>query len=302
MPSQEFNQLLDFIKKLPDNSGLSMEERRAAMEANFSILPTAKGVTSEPVRIGQMQAEWIIPSEVKNGAVILYLHGGGYCLGSISTHRSMVSFLVKTAKAKALIIDYRLAPENPFPAAVEDSIAAYSWLLAQGISPNRLVISGDSAGGGLTVATLVALKQKGELLPAAAVCLSPWVDLETIGNSMKTKADADPIIKKKELLDMARAYLGTTDPRTPLASPLYSDLKELPPLLIQVGTAEILLDDATRLVERAKNAGLKVSLKSWENMIHVWQVFVGLEIPESKDAIDEIAKFIQQHTSDQKQS
>ncbi|MCP3940959.1 MAG: alpha/beta hydrolase [Desulfobacteraceae bacterium] len=275
-----------------------MEQQRAVMEASVGLFPMADGVTSEPVRVGEMQAEWIIPSEVQNDAAILYLHGGGYCLGSINTHRSMVSFIAKAAKAKALIIDYRLAPENHFPAAVEDSVAAYRWLLAQGISAQRLIISGDSAGGGLTIATLVDLNQKKELLPAAAICLSPWVDMEAIGDSMIAKADVDPIVQKKGLLNMAKAYLATAIPRTPLASPIYADLKGLPPLLIQVGTAEILLDDATRLAELATQAGLNVSLESWDDMIHVWQLFVGMGIPESKDAIDGIAKFIQQHTSD----
>jgi len=148
MPSQGFNQTLSFIKTLPDNSGLPMEQQRAEMEANVSMLPMAEGVTSEPVRVGEIQGEWIIPPKVENDVVILYLHGGGYCIGSINTHRSMVSFIAKIAKAKSLIIDYRLAPENPFPAAVEDSVAAYKWLLTQGISEQRLIISGDSAGGG----------------------------------------------------------------------------------------------------------------------------------------------------------
>ncbi len=297
MPSQEFNQVLDLVKSLPDNSGLPMEERRIGMENSVAMLPNAEGVTFEPIKIANIQAEWLIPSVIKNDAVILYLHGGGYCVGSISTHRSMVSFLAKAAKAKALMIDYRLAPESPFPASVEDAVEAYSWLLEQGISPQRLIIAGDSAGGGLTIATLVDLKTKGKPLPTAAICLSPWVDLEGIGDSMASKADIDPIIQREGLLEMAKAYLANADPKTPLASPMYADLKGLPPLFIQVGTAETLLDDATRLADRANQAGLKVTLNSWENMIHVWQLFVGIGIPESRDAIDEIAEFVQQYMS-----
>ncbi|NQU64561.1 MAG: alpha/beta hydrolase [SAR324 cluster bacterium] len=297
MPSQEFNQTLAVIKSLPDNSELPWEKRRAEMEARLAVLPMAEGVTFEPVKIGEMQAEWVIPAETENDAVILYLHGGGYCLGSIATHRSMVSFLAKTAKAKAFMIDYRLAPENPFPAAVEDAVGAYRWLLEQGVSPQRIIISGDSAGGGLTIATLVDLKQKGELLPAAAVCLSPWVDMEGIGDSITTKAEVDPIVQREGLMEMAKAYLATADPKTPLAAPMYADLKGLPPILIQVGTAETLLDDAIRLNERANQAGVTVAFESWDDMIHVWQLFVGLGVPESKDAVDGIAKFIRQHTS-----
>jgi len=150
----------------------------------------------------------------------------------------------------------------------------------------------------LTVATLVELNQKGEHLPAAAICLSPWVDLEAIGDSMMAKADDDPIVRKEGLLSMAKAYLATAAPRTPLASPMYADLKGLPPLLIQVGTAEVLLDDANRLAELATQAGVKVSLERWDDMIHVWQLFVGMGIQESKDAIDGISMFIKQHTSD----
>jgi monoterpene epsilon-lactone hydrolase len=297
MPSQEYNQLLDFMKSLPDTSEMSMEQRRVEMEASLGILPMADEVISEPLKIGDMQAEWLVPPEIENEAVILYLHGGGYCVGSIGSHRSLVSFIAKTARAKALIVDYRLAPENPFPAAVEDSVAAYRWLLAQGILPQRLVIAGDSAGGGLTVATLVDLKQKGERLPAAAVCLSPWVDLEGLGESITTKAEADIMLTKEALIEFGKCYLATADPKTPLAAPMYADLQGLPPLLIQVGTAEILLDDATRLAARAEQAGINVTLESWDEMMHVWQTLIPMAVPEAKDAVDGIAKFIQQHIS-----
>jgi epsilon-lactone hydrolase len=298
MPSQEFSQMLDFIKSLPDNSGLPMEQRRVEMEASVALLPVAEGVSSEPFKIGDMQAEWIVPTEIENDSIILYLHGGGYCIGSITTHRSMVSFLAKTAKSKALMIDYRLAPEHPFPAAVEDAVSAYRWLLAQGNLPQQLVISGDSAGGGLTVATLVDLKEKGEPLPAAAVCLSPWVDLEGIGDSITTKAEEDPMLTREGLIEFSNYYLATADPRSPLAAPMYADLQGLPPLLIQVGTAEVLLDDAARLAARAKEAGVQVVLENWDDMFHVWQMFIGLGVPESRDAIDGIARFMQQNTSD----
>jgi acetyl esterase/lipase len=226
---------------------------------------------------------------------MLYLHGGGYVVGSIATHRGLAGRLSQAAAARVLLVDYRLAPEHPFPAAVDDAAGAYRWLLAQGIEPARLVIAGDSAGGGLTIATLVALRDAGVPLPAAAVCLSPWVDLEGRGDSVTTKAAADPLVHKDMLVQLAAWYLAGADPRTQLAAPLYADLRHLPPLLIQVGTAEILLDDAIRLAEKATAAGVKVTLEPWEDMIHVWQLFAPM-LPEGQKAIEGIGVFVRQHT------
>jgi acetyl esterase/lipase len=195
-----------------------------------------------------------------------------------------------------LLIDYRLAPEHPHPAAVEDAVAAYRFLLQQGISPKRIALAGDSAGGGLVVATLVALRDAGEKLPAAGVSLSPWIDLECLGESMKTKAALDPMVQKEGVLQLAALYLGGKSPRTPLAAPLYADLSGLPPLLIQVGTAETLLDDASRLAERARKAGVNVTYDPWEGMIHVWQLFAPM-LDEGKQAIDKLGAFIQTKTT-----
>ncbi|HEX4210552.1 MAG TPA: alpha/beta hydrolase, partial [Candidatus Binataceae bacterium] len=192
---------------------------------------------------------------------------------------------------RVLGIDYRLAPEHPFPAAVEDAVAAYRWLLAQGLQPSRIAVAGDSAGGGLTIATLVAIRDAKLAVPAAGVCLSPWVDMEGIGESMTSKASVDPVVQKQGLLGMAQAYLGGKDPRTPLAAPLYADLKGLPPLLIQVGEAETLLDDSKRLADRAKAAGVKVTLEPWKEMIHVWHLFAPF-LPEGQEAIDGIGKYL----------
>jgi monoterpene epsilon-lactone hydrolase len=183
---------------------------------------------------------------------------------------------------------------TPIPAAVEDATAAYRWLVSQGTAPGRIAIAGDSAGGGLTLATLVALRDAGDPLPAAAVYLSPWVDLEGTGPSNTTKAEADPFVRKEMIQFMAEQYLGGRDPRTPLAAPLYADLHGLPPLLIQVGTAEILLDDATRTADRAKAAAVEVSLEVWDDMVHVWQLFAPL-LPEGQQAIERIGAFIRQH-------
>jgi acetyl esterase/lipase len=207
----------------------------------------------------------------------------------------MAGRISRAAKARVLLIDYRLAPENPFPAAVDDSVAAYRWMLAAGLKPSRIAVAGDSAGGGLTIATLVAIRDAKLQLPAAGVAISPWVDMEGIGDSMKSKADADPIVQKEGLLQMAKAYLGGKDPRSPLAAPLYADLSGLPPLLIQVGGAETLLDDSTRIAERARKAGVNVTLEESEDMIHVWHVFAPM-LDEGQQAIEKLGQFVSAHT------
>lgn len=295
MPSQQLQTIIQTLRSAPDLHGAPIEQLRAAFEAVTSWLPVPNDVKSEPVDAGGVPGEWISAPGADAQRVIYYLHGGGYAMGSINTHREMVSRLSRAAGARALAIDYRLAPENPFPAAVDDAVAAYCWLLSTGVEPSRLVIAGDSAGGGLTVATMVALRDAGEPLPAAAVCLSPWVDMEGLGESMTTRAEADPMVRRADLLEGAKAYLGGADPRTPLAAPLYVDLKGLPPLLIQVGGAETLLDDATRLADRAKSAGVDVALEVWEEMIHVWQ-YVAAVLPEGQQAIDRIGEFIRERT------
>ena len=294
MASKELQMIIDTFRSRPDTAGLSIEEQRAQMEVGLTQFKIPADVHCDPVDAGGVPAEWITTPGVVAERVIYYLHGGGYVLGSINTHREMVSRLSRAASARVLIIDYRLAPENPFPAAVDDSIAAYRWLLSIGVDPARLVIAGESAGGGLTVATLVALRDAGEPLPRAAICLSPWVDMECLGESMATKAEIDPLGTRDGVLALAKAYLGDTDPRTPLASPLYADLTGLPPLLIQVGTAEVLFDDAKRLADRAQTAGVDVILEPWDDMIHMWHFFAAM-LPEGQQAIDRIGEFIRQH-------
>jgi epsilon-lactone hydrolase len=291
MSIQQLETILQMLKAGPRLDNPSVTEMRAGFEQMGGAMPVAPDVKCEPVKAGTVPSEWVTAPGADASRVILYLHGGGYVIGSINTHRAMAGMLSRAAASRVLVIDYRLAPEHPFPAAVEDSVAAYKWLVAQGIAPAKIVVAGDSAGGGLTVATLVAIRDQNLKSPAAGVCLSPWIDMEAIGDSMTTKAGEDPMVQKGPLIGMAKHYLAGKDPRTPLAAPLYADLAGLPPLLIQVGTSETLLDDSTRLAERARKAGVKVTYEPYEKMIHVFQIFAPI-LDEGKDAIEKIGAFV----------
>jgi acetyl esterase/lipase len=248
-------------------------------------------VICEKINAGGVDAEWIAAPGANADRVILYLHGGGYVIGSINTHRAMVSRIARASNARALAIDYRLAPEHPFPAAVEDATAAYRWLLAQGYKPGKIVIAGDSAGGGLTIVLLLAIRDAGLPMPAGAVPISPWTDLEGTGESVHTRAARDVMVNMENLTSSAKQYYGTHDPKDPLVSPVHGNFRGLPPMLIQVGDAEILLDDATRVAKSAKAAGVDVELEVWDEMPHVWHVFAKL-LPEGQQAIDKIGKFV----------
>ncbi len=296
MSQQQLQSLVAMLKSRPIDPNASIQDTRAGFEQMASLFPVEADVKCEPVSAGGVKSEWVAAPGADPNRSILYLHGGGYVIGSINTHRSLAGRLSRASQARVLVIDYRLAPEHPHPAAVDDSVAAYRWMLQQGLQPSKIAVSGDSAGGGLTVATLVAIRDAKLPLPAAGAPISPWVDLEGVGESMTSKAGVDPIVQKAGLLQMAQAYLGGKDPRTPLAAPLYADLSGLPPLLIQVGTAETLLDDAARLAERAKKAGVNVSYEPWENMIHVWHLFAPM-LDEGQQAIQRIGEFVRQRTA-----
>jgi acetyl esterase/lipase len=236
-------------------------------------------------------AEWLDAPGARPDRAVLYLHGGGYVLGGVNSHRDMIARLSAAAGARALGIDYRLAPEHPFPAAVEDAVSAYRFLLEQGITPAHLAIAGDSAGGGLTAATLIALRDRKLPLPAAAALLSPWVDLEGSGESMNGGIADDPMVSKDLVAMMAPAYLNGVSAREPLAAPLHADLRGLPPLLIQVGRRELLLDDSTRFAQAARRAGVDVTLEVWPGMIHVWQIFAS-DLEEGREAIARIGEYL----------
>jgi len=297
MSQQQLQAIVEMLRSQPVVSpDASVQEARAGFEQIASMFPIDADIKREAVGAGGVKAEWVSAPDAEAGRALLYLHGGGYVIGSINTHRSLAARISRASKARVLVIDYRLAPEHPHPAAVDDSVASYRWMLGQGLQPARIVVAGDSAGGGLTVATLVAIRDAKLPLPAAGACLSPWVDLEGIGESMTKKADVDPIVQKAGLLQMAAAYLGGKDARTPLAAPLYADPAGLPPLLIQVGTAETLLDDASRLAERARKAGVTVNYESSERMIHVWHLFAPM-LDEGQQAIDRIGEFVRRHAA-----
>lgn len=260
--------------------------RQNFVQANRTFRP-ARDTKLEPVDAGGVPAHWFRAPAALEARTVLYLHGGGYVIGSVETHACLIDGIGRAAGCRMLALDYRLAPEHPFPAAVDDVVAAYRWLIGQGADPARTVIAGDSAGGGLTVAALVALRDAGVPVPAGGICLSPWADLEGLGESMSTRAEADPMVGRDGLLNMARLYLGTTEARHPLASPLHADLRGLPPLLVQVGDAEVLLDDATRLAERARAAGVDVEIEVWPEMVHVFQAFAPM-LPEGREAVARI--------------
>jgi acetyl esterase/lipase len=291
MASPQLQQAIDAMKGLAQAPVTTPQEMRALFEQMAA--PAEADVKSEPVTAGGVKAEWISAPGADSGRAVLYLHGGGYVLGSIKTHRDLMGRISRAAKARVLGVDYRLAPEHPFPAAVDDAVAAYRWMLQQDLNPSRIAVAGDSAGGGLVVATLVAIRDAKLPTPGAGVCLSPWVDLEGIGESMTTREHLDPVVRRDGLKQMAAAYLAGKDPRTPLAAPLYADLKGLPPLLIQVGDAETLLDDSNRLAERARAAGIQVKLEVWPEMIHVFQLFAGF-LPEGQQAVQGIGQYLNQ--------
>jgi len=275
----------------PKGGEVDVLKERVELDKLGAMFKLPKGIKAVKELAGGVLAEWLIPPGVSNGRVVLYLHGGSYISGSCNSHRSIAANIASASKARALTLDYRLAPEHPHPAAVEDAVAAYKWLIDGRVDPKHLAIAGDSAGGGLAVALLVSLRDRNIPLPAACVCLSPWTDLTFTGESWKSKAAVDLIIYDYKERAFAKMFLAGIDPKTPLASPLYADLKGLPPLLVQVGTDEVLLADSTRLVERAKQAGVNAVIDEWEKMQHVWQ-FAASFIPEGRRAIDRIGEFI----------
>lgn len=267
-------------------------EMRERLDRLSRFLKRALRVSAEATTVNGLYAEWLRPKAAPEGKVLLYFHGGAYLVGSCQTHRQLVSHIARAARINALVPEYRLAPEHPFPAAIEDAVGVYRSLLAQGFKPSDIYIAGDSAGGGLTIATLLSLRHAAVPLPAAAVLLSPFLDVTASGESAVTRAGQDPWFDAKEVVVVADNYCrGGEDLKHPLVSPVFANVAGLPPTFIQVGDDEILLSDSTRFAEKMKAAGLDVEIEIWPEMWHVFQLFVG-KMPESRRAIRRIGAYL----------
>jgi monoterpene epsilon-lactone hydrolase len=277
-------------------SGYRREPIEAARERfkrmEWLVPPPPRGTRTENLHIGDMPAAMITVREARLDYAVLFLHGGAYVVASFRNYGHFTWRIGRAARARVLAVDYRLAPEHPFPAALDDAAAAYRWMLDQGCKPERMLIAGDSAGGGLTLALMLKLRDEGAPLPAAAIALSPWTDLALTGASLQTNAVRDPMLVASEVPRFAQMYAGNADRQNPYLSPLYGDPRGLPPTLIQAGGDEILRDDATRMAETMKGAGCDVALQIWPGMPHVFQLLVPV-LPEANAAVEEIGKFVQ---------
>jgi epsilon-lactone hydrolase len=271
MADPEIVKLREIIAANPRATEIA--QMRIEAEARLGSFPLPSDVTVTPVSANGVPAEWTSTPDADPSSVILYLHGGGYVICSLKSHRHLVAEVGRAAGARTLAIDYRLAPEHPFPAAVEDTVAAYRFLLDSGVKPDRIAFAGDSAGGGLVIGSMLAVREAGLPLPGCGWCISPWVDMEALGQSFTDRAEADPSVQKATIQMMAQLYLGGANPRHPHAAPLYGDLRGLPPLLIQVGSVETLLDDSIQLARKAGIAEVPVALQIWPEMIHIWHIF-----------------------------
>jgi acetyl esterase/lipase len=283
------------MRKIFKEQRLTVEQNRAR-DAKTARLTryVPKNVEVERTDVDSLHGAWIRPKGADKEKVLLFLHGGGYVTGSISSHLMLCIPMAQTLKMNVFAPEYRLAPEHPFPAALEDALKAYRWLLAQGYKPADIIIAGDSAGGGLALAVVLALRENHEPLPAAIICMSPWADLTNSGQSHITKADAEVVLKTDVLKEWALCYTDETNLNNPLVSPVYADFHGFPPLLIQVGSEEILLDDARMLADKAKADGVDVTLKVWAGLWHVWPALGDL-LPESRETFLEIELFIRDH-------
>lgn len=292
-PEQLVERLRSFPKAAPE---VTWEQRRAAMDRASAKAPLPDGSTVEPVDAGGVPGEWITAAAGDDGPATLYLHGGGYTMGSFVTHRALAAHLAAQTRGPVLLVEYRLAPEHPCPAAVDDARAAWRYLLGRpGVDVARTAIGGDSAGGGLTAATLLALRSHGEPLPGAAVLLSPWVDMTLSGASYTSLADADPMVDRLTLTTAAEAYAAGRDLRDPLLSPLFGDWSGMPPMLVQVGELEVLLDDSRSFAATVRAAGGDVTIEEWAGMVHVWQSFCGM-IDDADRAVARLGEFIRAAT------
>ena len=269
---------------------------RREFDKRMTTLPIARGVSYTEENIDGVNCGWLVPAGCDDAPLIYFLHGGAYIVGSPATHRRLVSFIAKTAGMRAVLPDYRLAPEHRYPSQLEDSLTVWRALMKSGFDPGQIAIGGDSAGGNLSVATMLALRDAGETLPAACVLISPWLDLAGEGDSHRSRADFDPWFQPEKMPHIVAGFCDESQIRKPIVSPVHADLNGFPPTLVQVGDHEILLSDSTRFADNMRAAGRRVDLHIWPDMWHVFQYFIG-QMPESKKAIDDIGRFLRSEFS-----
>ena len=309
-PSPELEQIVLGMRALRQ-AAAAMPSAAAALagareRTGNARFPLSHGIAATPVRAEGVSCEWVLAPQSDPTRRLVYFHGGGYIAGSLEYSRDLAGRIARAANCAVLTVDYRLAPEHPFPAALEDAQAVLGWARRHGPpdaaattreiagATAKLFVGGDSAGGGLALAAMLALRDKGEALPDAAALLSPWTDLALTGDSMLSNRDADPLVYREPMVNLVQMYAGDADPLHPLISPLYADLRGLPPMLIQVGGGEVLRDDSTRVAERAKAAGVDVAIEVWPHVFHVWQVYAPV-LPEAQRAIEAIGAYLRGH-------
>lgn len=293
--SDEMAMVMDLLWAAARNDEATVEERRVEMDLLAGASPLAEGTVVEPVDVNGVPGEWLRPPGSTEDGALLYLHGGGYVVGSVVSHRPLASKLAAATGVPALIIDYRMGPEDPFPAAVDDAVTAFHWLVARGLAPSRIAVAGDSAGGGLTLALLLALRGAGGPLPGAAACISPWTDLTMSSPSMDANTGGDPMLDRERLQWYADRYLPEgIDPREPLVSPRFADLAGLPPLVVHAADDEVLLDDARFVAEAVEAGGGTVEYRTWPGAFHVFHATAGMT-PEADEAVTAMASFLKAH-------
>ena len=285
MSAEEIKNVSDLLRASKGAmDALTWPERREAMEAGSAFFPLADGVSLTPVSADGVPAEWQARADAPDDAVLTYLHGGGYAIGSIASHRALTTAIAATFKGRVLSIAYRLAPEDPCPAGIEDAVNAYRFLLSAGLAGEKVIIAGDSAGGGLAIATLQAIRDAGLPRPGGAWVMSPWVDMTAASETMSLKADDDLMITAANVTDTAAIYAPGGDANDPRATPLNASFEGLPPLMVQAGTFETLLDDSLTLARKAALANVEVRLETWPGQQHVFQMFAPM-MSEARDAI-----------------
>ena len=281
-----------FIKRTSDSKSTVEGVRRRLALLGWLVPLPPRGTLVKRLDLDGVKAVSVATKESLRDRHLLYLHGGGHVAGKPALYRDVTWRIAAATRTVVVIVDHRLAPEHPYPASLDDAVNAYRALIADGADPQRMAVMGESSGGGLMLAMLLRLRDEGVLLPAAAVALSPWIDLALTGNSLKLNAKADPMLRSEEAPRLASQYLAGADPRTPYVSPLYGDPAGLPPTLIHVGSDEVLLDDSVRMAERMRAAGCEVELEIWPRMPHAWHLWARM-MPEAQAAVARVGAFVQ---------